>query len=298
MVVDFRLEVFIAVARHLSFSKAAKSVYISQPAISRHIQELESAYNTRLFDRLGKGIALTEAGRLLLDYAERIVSSYNELHYEMHLLHNQKSGRLRIGASSTIAQYLLPPILARFSARYPLIHLSLVSGNSKKITHALKENLIDIGLVEGLLRYPNLKYQHFCTDELVFVANPQHPIFRLKEVSFLALMTYPFVIREQGSGTLECFEEQLKKSAFKLSDIDIRCTIDSTQGIAGYVSESNCIGVLPQILFEKTGFEKLKIVDVVDFRLSRDVVFVGHQGADNQLVTDFIRFALEGVGVG
>lgn len=292
MIVDFRLEVFIAVARNLSFSKAAKEVYISQPAISRHVQELELAYNTRLFDRLGKEIALTDSGKLFLEHAERIVANYNQLHYEMNLLNDQKSGRLRIGASSTIAQYILPDILARFSARYPLIHLSLVSGNSKKITYFLKDNLIDIGLVEGLLRYPDLKYHNFCSDELVFVANSKHPIFQHEEVDFSTLMHYPFVIREQGSGTLECFEEQLKTHALKLSDIDIQCTIDSPQGIARYVSESQCVGILPYILFEQYEMRNLKKINVVDFSLLRDFVFVGHHGTDSQMVTDFIHFAL------
>lgn len=99
---DFRLKVFRSVAKNLSFTKASQELFVSQPAITKHIQELEAAYQTRLFDRQGSRISLTESGNLLLEHCERILEDYKRLEYEMHLLHNEYTGGLKLGASTTI----------------------------------------------------------------------------------------------------------------------------------------------------------------------------------------------------
>lgn len=114
---DFRLKVFQSVAKNLSFTKASQELFVSQPAITKHIQELEAAYQTRLFDRQGSRISLTEAGKLLLEHCERILEDYKRLEYEMHLLHNEYTGGLKLGASTTVAQYsmycrLCSPVLS------------------------------------------------------------------------------------------------------------------------------------------------------------------------------------------
>lgn len=109
---DFRLRVFSSVAKNLSFTKASQELFISQPAITKHIQELETMYQTRLFERMGNKILLTDAGRLLLEHCEKILEDYGRLEYEMNLLRNEHTGELRLGASTTIAQYVLPPLLA------------------------------------------------------------------------------------------------------------------------------------------------------------------------------------------
>lgn len=114
---DFRLRVFSSVAKNLSFTKASQELFISQPAITKHIQELETMFQTRLFERMGNKILLTDAGRLLLEHCEKILEDYGRLEYEMNLLRNEHTGELRLGASTTIAQYVLPPLLARFSSR-------------------------------------------------------------------------------------------------------------------------------------------------------------------------------------
>lgn len=107
---DFRLRVFCCVAKNLSFTKASQELFISQPAITKHIQELETMYQTRLFERMGNKISLTDAGRLLLEHCEKILEEYGRLEYEMNLLRNEHIGKLRLGASTTIAQYVLPQI--------------------------------------------------------------------------------------------------------------------------------------------------------------------------------------------
>lgn len=168
---DFRLRVFSCVAKNLSFTKASQELFISQPAITKHIQELETMYQTRLFERMGNKISLTDAGRLLLEHCEKILEEYGRLEYEMNLLRNEHIGKLRLGASTTIAQYVLPPLLARFIEKFPQVSLSLFNGNSLEVEKALQEHRIDLALVEGNIRQPNLKYTSFLQDELVPVVH-------------------------------------------------------------------------------------------------------------------------------
>ena len=134
---DFRLKVFITAARTLSFTRTAEQLYISQPAVSKHIGELESRYKVQLFARRGSRLELTDAGRTMLGAAERLAEDYRSLEYEMSLCASLTEGELRLGASTTIAQYLLPPILARFTARFPGVRVSVLSGNSAEVEQAL-----------------------------------------------------------------------------------------------------------------------------------------------------------------
>lgn len=126
---DFRLRVFITAAKTLNFTKCAEQLFISQPAVSKHIGELESRYKVQLFERSGSRLALTEAGRVMLEHAERIADGYRRLQYEMDLFTDRLGGELKVGASTTIAQYVLPQVLARFTARFPEVKVSLASGN-------------------------------------------------------------------------------------------------------------------------------------------------------------------------
>ena len=125
---DFRLRVFITAAKTLNFTKCAEQLFISQPAVSKHIGELESRYKVQLFERSGSRLALTEAGRVMLEHAERIADGYRRLQYEMDLFTDRLGGELKVGASTTIAQYVLPQVLARFTARFPEVKVSLASG--------------------------------------------------------------------------------------------------------------------------------------------------------------------------
>lgn len=116
---DFRLRVFCCVAKNLSFTKASQELFISQPAITKHIQELETMYQTRLFERMGNKISLTDAGRLLLEHCEKILEEYGRLEYEMNLLRNEHIGKLRLGASTTIAQYVASSIVGTLYREIP-----------------------------------------------------------------------------------------------------------------------------------------------------------------------------------
>ena len=228
---DFRLKVFQSVAKNLSFTKASQDLFISQPAITKHIQELESTYQTRLFDRQGSKICLTESGKLLLEHCERILEDYKRLEYEMHLLHNEYKGGLKLGASSTISQYVLPPLLASFIKKFPHISLSLTNGNTREIETALQEHNIDLGLVEGVFRLPNLKYTTFLEDELVAVIRTGSKLPVGDEITPEELLNLPLVLRERGSGTLDVFERALLQHNIKLASLQVLIYLGSTESI-------------------------------------------------------------------
>ena len=213
---DFRLKVFRSVAQNLSFTKASKELFVSQPAITKHIQELESIYQTRLFERRGNVIALTGAGKLLLEHCEKILDDYKRLEYDMHLLRGEYVGELKMGASTTIAQYVLPPLLADYISKFENVTLSLISGNSSEIETLVLENRIDLGLVEGISKNPMLRYTPFISDELVAVVRTDCCLPIGEALKPRQLLDFPLALRERGSGTLEVIEKALEKHNIKL----------------------------------------------------------------------------------
>lgn len=213
---DFRLRVFCCVAKNLSFTKASQELFISQPAITKHIQELETMYQTRLFERMGNKISLTDAGRLLLEHCEKILEEYGRLEYEMNLLRNEHIGKLRLGASTTIAQYVLPPLLARFIEKFPQVSLSLFNGNSLEVEKALQEHRIDLALVEGNIRQPNLKYTSFLQDELVPVVHTHSKWTEYDEITLEEFKKIPLVLRERGSWNIGYLIGSSSKAQYKV----------------------------------------------------------------------------------
>lgn len=289
---DFRLKVFCSVARNLSFTKASQELFVSQPAITKHIQELESLYQTCLFERMGNKIRLTAAGKLLLKHSESILDNYRKLEYEMNLLHDEYTGQLRLGASTTIAQYVLPPLLAQFIEKFPLVSLSLLNGNSREIESALQEHRIDLGLVEGIVRLPNLKYTAFLEDELVAVVHTRSKLAALDEVTLEKLRQIPLVLRERGSGTLDVLETALQKLEIKLSALNVRMYLGSTESIKLFLEHTDCMGIVSvrSISRELYGGQ-FKIVDIKGLSMPRELNFVQGQGQEGGLSGLFMQFA-------
>lgn len=197
----------------LSFTKAANELFISQPAISKHIQELEKEYGVQLFDRIGNRIQLTRAGQLLLDHACKIIDAYQNLDFDMKKLTEKSGGELRIGASTTISQYVLPELIADFRKQYPDIRLTLLSGNSHEIEDALATGRIDLGMVEGIKLQPTFKYTPFMKDELVAFVHCSNTLAQQEEISLNLLKQTPIVLRELGSGTLDVIQKPCRKTA-------------------------------------------------------------------------------------
>ena len=277
--IDIRLKVFRSVATNLSFTKASQELFISQPAISKHIQELEREFSTRLFDRLGNKIQLTSAGKLLLDHSVRILKDYQRLDFDMNAMQQQFKGELRIGASTTISQYVMPEILAAFLKAYPQIKVNMLSGNSRDIESALVSNRIDIGMVEGISRQPQMKYSPFMRDELVAIVRNASPLAGRDEITVEELRTLPIVLRELGSGTLDVIEKYLHQHDCNISDLNISMHFGSTEGIKHFVEHSDSIGI---VSVRSVGKDLLAgifhLVEINGMKMDRNFMFVEKRG--------------------
>jgi DNA-binding transcriptional LysR family regulator len=204
---DFpRLTVFLAVARQLSFRRAAADLHLSQPAVSKHIHQLEAELGVALFERRGNRVALTEAGRMLQDYGQRVSLQTDDIRRALAELQGLQRGSLRIGASSTPGLYLLPERLARFRLAHPGLELSLEITNSVTVANRVASGELDLGFVGTLPGDPGLQVRPFAEDEVVLIAPPRHPAVRRPSNSASAaavLARETWVMRETGSGTRE-----------------------------------------------------------------------------------------------
>jgi len=289
---DFRLKVFHTVAKRLNFTKAAEELCITQPAVSKHIQEIESYYKVRLFERNGNKILLTKAGAVLLHYCNQIFGLYGSLEFDLNTLTEIFKGKLRIGASTTIAQYVLPPLLADFHKRYNDIQVSLTISNTEQIEHALNNNSIDFGIVEGQSKNTLFKYTEFIHDEIVPVVAANHALAEQKEISIENLLITPLLLREPGSGTLEVIAHALKPHNIKLSDLNCEMQLGSTESIKSYLRHSQCMAFLSiHSILEELKNNKLRIVDIVDLNLDRTFHFIQQYGGTEGLTEVFIEFA-------
>ncbi len=207
---DRRLKVFHTVAKLLSFTKAAEALHMTQPAVTFQVRQLEEYFNTRLFDRTHNKVNLTPAGERVAEFAERIFDLYSEMENSVRDLTGEISGALTIGASTTIAEYMLPALLGEFKNRYPDINLRLKVSNSEGIVSMVEHNVIDLGVVESQVSNKNLIVEVCHDDQLVVVAAPDHELVkRGAKVKAAEIVKYPFVSREEGSGTREVIMQYL-----------------------------------------------------------------------------------------
>lgn len=293
--IDIRLKVFYQVATHLSFTKASQALFISQPAISKHIQELEKEYNVRLFERLGSHIQLTKAGRLMLDHAHKILKDYQKLSNDMNALLQHPSGELRIGASTTISQYIVPELIAGFHRQFPHIRITMLSGNSRKIETALAHDKIDMGMVEGSIRQPQFKYTPFMDDELVGIVRHNHPFIQAESITLDALKTTPVVIREFGSGTLDVIQQALKQQGISLSDLNIEMHFGTTEGIKHYVEHSDSLGIVSIRSVNKDIYANIfRLIEIEGIDINRRLMLVEKQGENSEQARQFKQFITSG----
>ncbi|MDK9705099.1 MAG: LysR family transcriptional regulator [Sulfuritalea sp.] len=232
---DRRLQVFHAVAKQLSFTKAAEVLFMTQPAVTFQIKQLEEHFNTRLFDRGHGRIALTPAGEVVLGYAERILGLGAELDVRLSELTGEISGSLMVGASTTIAEFMLPGILGEFKSTFPNVRSRLIVGNSESIESRVMEHTIDIGFIESLSHASNLECEVCCDDELVVICHPRFPLARHKELTPQKLLGHPFVSREPGSGTREFTENYLRHSGVALDQLNVVMELGSPIALNGVV---------------------------------------------------------------
>jgi DNA-binding transcriptional LysR family regulator len=290
---DFRLKVFQCVAQNLSFTKASNELFITQPAITKHIKELESEFGVKLFDRIGNKISLTQAGSILLSYTDHIILLHNEAKFELSQLKGNLEGNLRIGASTTIAQYVIPSALAKFNERFPEIKLSLISGNTEYVEQRLLKNEIDIGIVEGKPTNSDIRYSSFLNDELLVFTSAQNSSIpnSVSDDDFLKL---PLVLRERGSGTLEIIEKSLQHYQISPKQLNILLFLGSTEAIKSYIKTGNGVGIVSRFAIEPELPNNIfRQIQTPGLKFHRQFYFISPKGPESvgltKLFLDFLQ---------
>lgn len=287
---DFRLKVFYIVAKRLNFTRAAEELFITQPAVTKHIQEIEAFYKTKLFDRNGTKIKITQAGNILLKHAEALINIHRNIDFELAALAKNIKGTLRIGASTTIAQYFLPKYLASFRQQFPDITISLKSNNTEAIENLLIENKIDLGLVEGQYKRPHIKYTPFVQDEIVLCTSSSNPLAKKAVISLNELQKLPLVLREPGSGSLEVVAAALKNAGLSLSQLNRDLELESAESIKAYLLNTNAFAFLSiHAILKELKSGELKIIDVKGLDITRVFYFITQQGDTLDLQETFIK---------
>jgi LysR family transcriptional regulator, low CO2-responsive transcriptional regulator len=206
-----QLSVFRAVARHESFTRAAEELFISQPAVSAHVRELERHYGVELFEPAGRRVRLTEAGRLLEEYADRLLALLAESHRTLDELKGLGRGHLSVGASTIPGAYFLPKALGRFKERYPEVTIELRMGDTHQVLGMVRRGEVEVAVVGDLQEEAGLLRRPYQMDELVLVVSPQHRWAQEGLGDLAALATEPFILRERGSSTRENAEAMLRE---------------------------------------------------------------------------------------
>jgi molybdate transport repressor ModE-like protein len=298
---NFRLRVFRAVAEELSFRKAAEVLHLSQPAVSQHVHALEEEVGAQLFDRArggghGSQISLTEAGRVLLGYANRAAETMVEARRALAALNDETVGPLRLGASTTVAQYLLPRILGAFLKQYPQVKLSLVSGNTEEIVEAVTEKKVALGIIEGPAMRREVKTEPMVQDEMVLIVSPNHAWAARKggEIEQKELAKVPLLLRERGSGSRRVVERALKKTGLPLRSLQVAMELDSTEAIISGVEAELGVGFVSRWAVGKVlRLGTVKVIAVKGLEIRRDFSFVRLAGAEmTGAAAAFQRFAM------
>ncbi|MGN6419433.1 MAG: LysR substrate-binding domain-containing protein [Pseudobacter sp.] len=289
---DFRLKVFHTVATRLSFTKAAEELFITQPAVTKHIHEIEQHFKVKLFERDGRKVKLTAAGQTLLRHTSELFALYRNLEFEMHTQADKKAGRLRVGASTTVAQYVLPPVLASFHQQFPDIRLTLTTDNTEQIGQSLQQHQVDLGIIEGRAKNNAFRYTPFLKDELVLVANANNPLLK-RSIKTEELLKLPLLLREPGSGTLEVIAHALKPLGIKISQLKKEMQLSNTESIKGYLQHSHCMAFLSRHAIQSELEQRtFSIIDVKGLVIQRDFNFITPHGETGALVNLFMQFAL------
>ncbi|MBU3113462.1 LysR family transcriptional regulator [Clostridium lacusfryxellense] len=267
------MKIFVVVCQENSITIASKKMYISQPAISTAIKEMENYYGVKLFDRLSKKIYLTEVGKVVLSYALHITSLFDEL--ETTIRNSDTIGTLRIGSSFTIGTHLMPKYIKQFSSKYPSIQTFVTINNSDIIENLVIDNKLDFALIEGLVHSENLISKSFFNDELVVVCSLSNPLLKKHSVSIKDLKTQDFLMREKNSGTRELADSILLLHGFSVLPI---WESASTDAILSGVASGIGISILPLLLVQNYIDDGvIGKLNVIDINLKRQFYIIYHK---------------------
>jgi len=278
------------VAHHGSFTKAAEQLFISQPAVSKAVRNIEESYKSTFFIRKRNSIELTEDGKVFLKYAKRILSIYSEM--ENRFINDKEivPSKLKFGLSTTVASYVIPKVIANFRTQFPQTKFDIKSGNSEAIESLILDQSLDFGITEGKNTNPQLQFREFVKDEIVLVTNANNKQFPSDVITKNTLSNIPFVMREFGSGTRDIIQSVLKKH--QIMSLQTVVTLNSTEAIKHYLYYSdNYAFISIHAVSEDLLANKLKIIDVKGLAIHRWFYFVSRTGYQSVLMEQFEQFS-------
>lgn len=286
-----QLRIFRTVVRAGSFSRAAEELRITQPSVSIQVRELERALGAELFEQVGKRIFLTEAGRVLDEYAVRILTLLEEAERAVRDLRGMSSGPLRVGANNTPATYLLPPLLARLRQQASEAEISLEILPTGRVYEKLLRNELDVGVVGDGMRHDSIVHFPYHTDELVVIASPHSRLSGRKDVTAAELVRQRLILRERGSGTRETTERAFRSLGLVPTQV---MELPSNEAVVQAVGADLGVGVVSRLAVEEALRRgQVVVVDIPDFRPTRTLWGVRHR---EKRVTSLMRMLLEMMG--
>jgi len=289
---DRRLQVFHTVAGVLSFTKAAEILNMTQPAVTFQVRQLEEDFNTRLFDRSHNKISLTRAGELVLGYANQIVDLYGEMHESVKAMTGNNTGLITLGASTTIAEYMLPGLLGDFRKKFPEIMVRLKVANTDAIVAMVEDNSIDLGVVEGEVNNQLLRVEDCLVDELVAICPNEHPFNKVESIKAEALVDQPFIYREDGSGTRSVIAQYLKSQGVEEAQLNRVFELGSTEAIKGAVEAGMGISIVSEATLSKERSLGTLAAVALDPPIRRQLYFVRQrQKFRTHLMEELFQFA-------
>ncbi|CAH8281910.1 DNA-binding transcriptional LysR family regulator [Mariniflexile fucanivorans] len=290
---NFRLKVFYTVARRLNFTKASEELLISQPAVTKHVKELESQFNLALFDRKGNKVTLSPAGKVLLKHTEEIQEIYRQIEFDLNQFNQTLKGTLHVGSSTSITQYVLPPLLAKFHSIHQDIKVELLNGNSEQIEQALLNKNIELGIIESKSKRREIHYTPFLKDEIVLVCSSKNQLIKKDEINPKDLKNIQLLMREPGSGTLEVIAAALKQKGISLSDLKVEMQLGSTEAIKSYLQHSDCMAFISlHAIFKELKNNTLKIIEIKKLPIHRHFYFITPQGPEGGLSALLVQFLI------
>jgi DNA-binding transcriptional LysR family regulator len=290
---SFRLKVFRVAAEELSFTRAAEKLFLTQPAVTMQVKNLEDELHLRLFDRTGQRLALTPAGQVLQEYTGRIAELCEEAEQALAAMRGETVGRLALAASTTIAQYLLPALAGAFIRERPGVELDIMSANTAGAVAALVEGRVPLALIEGPPGRTDVKTEPFREDRLPLIAPPGHEWAESGAIDAQKLATAPLILRERGSGTREVVERALRKAGLDFKKLRVVMELDSTEAVKSAVRAGLGVGFVSEwALTREIALGMLKEITVKKMDLRRDFLFVYPRGPEPDGIEGaFLKFA-------
>ena len=247
-----------------------------------------------MFERKGNSILLTEAGKKLNEYLLQATEIERKAEYDLSVLSNvtQAAGHLRLGASTTIALYILPSILSGYQQQYPNVHVQLLNRNSEYVLNALLNHEVDIGIIEVDNKLTTVSYKPFMSDEVIPVCSAKSPLAG-KSLTIKQLLKTPVALRERGSGTLNALLKSLAALNIKPADLSVKIRLGGTEALKNFLLADQCLGFMPKpSIVRQLAEGDLVEVPIQGLKITRDFFFIRRKGTEDYGLTgNFIKFA-------